>query len=58
MNKLEYAVSTLDYLLKTKRKKHIIGGILMSISLLFIGFAFTVVTLKMTEENDDEQYIE
>lgn len=58
MNRLEHVVATLDYLLNTKRKKHIIGGILMSASLLFAGFAFTVVTLKTTEENDNEQYIE
>lgn len=58
MNRLENAVATLDYLLNTKRKKHIIGGFLMSASLLFAGLAFTVVTLKSTEENDNEQYIE
>ena len=43
---------------------HIAGGILMSISLLFGGLAFTVITLKSEEvekekENEYEQkYIE
>lgn len=64
MNRLEGVIATLDYLLSTKRKRHIMGGILMSASLLFAGLAFTVITLKqeqekeLEQENDDEQYIE
>lgn len=59
MNRLENIMASLDYLLGSKRKRHIIGGILMSASLLFGGLAFTVVTLKTEEkENDNEQYIE
>lgn len=58
MNRLENLMASLDYLLSTKRKRHIVGGILMSASLLFGGLAFTVVTLKTEKENEDEQYIE
>ena len=61
MNRLENIMASLDYLLNTKRKRHIMGGILMSASMLFAGLAFTVITLK-TEvkeyEENDEQYIE
>lgn len=57
MNRLESVISTLDYLLNTKRKKHISGGILMSMSLLFAGLALTVMSLREEEEND-EQYLE
>ena len=53
VERLEAILSVLDYSLNTKRKRHIAGGILISISLLFGGLAFTVMTLK-TEENDDE----
>lgn len=56
MQRLEAVISMLDYTLGTKRKRHIAGGILMSASLLFGALAFTVLTLK-TEEYD-EQYIE
>ena len=54
----------LDMALETKGKRHIVGGVLVSLSLLFGGLAFTVVTLKPegnkdttleTEENDDEE---
>jgi len=44
--------------LNTKTKRHIAGGILMSISLLFGGLAITVITLKMEEQNDEQKYLE
>lgn len=53
MEGLEGIVSVLDYVLNTKRKRHITGGILLSVSLLFSGLALTVMTIK-NEENDDE----
>lgn len=41
----------LDQSLNTKKKRHIAGGVLMSISLLFGGLAITVITLKTEERN-------
>lgn len=61
MERLERILSMLDHALSTKKKRHIAGGVLMSISLLFGGLAITVITLKQEEnyeENCDEQYIE
>lgn len=49
MDRLEAILSSLDYALNNKKKRHIAGGVLMSISLLFGGLALTVITLK-TEE--------
>lgn len=46
MDRLEEVLSTLDISLDTKRKRHIAGGILISLSLLFGGLAITVITLK------------
>lgn len=57
MERLEELLSMIDYSLDTKRKRHIAGGVLMSISLLFGGLAFTVMSLK-TEEQRNERYIE
>lgn len=54
MDGLENLISMLDYILDTKRKRHITGGILLSVSMLFGGLALTVMTIKK-EENDDEQ---
>ena len=58
MNRLEGVIASLDYLLNSKRKRHIMGGILMSASLLFAGLAVTVITLKQEEQENEEQYIE
>ena len=58
MHKLEGVIVTLDYLLNNKRKRHIMGGVLLSASLLFAGLAFTVITLKHEKGENNEQYIE
>lgn len=56
MYRLENIVAVLDFVMDTKRKRYIIGGILLSISLLFGGLAFTVITIKDDEkENDNEK---
>lgn len=49
MDKIEGVLYMVDRSLNTKKKRHVVGGILMSISLLFGGLAFTVVTLKMED---------
>ena len=51
MDNLENLLSVLDMMLNTKRKRHISGGILLSVSMLFGGLAITVMTLK-SEENE------
>lgn len=60
MNRLEGIIASLEYLLSNKKKRHILGGALLSASLLFAGLALTVVTLKQEEEikNGDEEFIE
>ncbi|NLD50535.1 MAG: histidine kinase [Clostridiaceae bacterium] len=50
MNRLENIVYVLDDLLNTKRKRHIIGGILLSTSMLFGGLSFTVFTIRKDED--------
>ena len=54
MDRIGNLISMLDYVLDTKRKRHITGGILLSVSLLFGGLAFTVMTIK--SEEDDGEY--
>lgn len=58
MDRLEHVVSTLNYLLENKRKRHIVGGIMLSVSLLFGGLALTVMTIKNEENDYDEQDFE
>lgn len=47
----------LDHSLNTNKKRHLAGGVLLSISLLFGGLALTIMTLK-TEDKELEEYIE
>lgn len=55
MDNLEAFPFTVDRLLDTKRKRHITGGILISISMLFGGLAFTVFTIN--KDTDEEENI-
>lgn len=52
MEKLEKILSVLDRSLGTRKKRHIAGGILMSISLMFWGFALTVITLNINKDKN------
>ena len=54
MDRIEYALSMLDYLMNTRRKRHLVGGVLLSVSMLFGGLAFTVITIKNEEDTDEE----
>ena len=42
-------IELVDATLDTKRKRHIVGGILISTALLFGGLAFTVMSIKEEE---------
>lgn len=53
MEGLENFLIMLDSTLNTNKKRHITGGILLSISMLFGGLALTVMTIK-NEEKDNE----
>lgn len=47
---LENVMNLLDITLDTKRKRHVIGGILLSVSVLFAGLAITAMTIPKGEE--------
>jgi hypothetical protein len=49
MDRFESILSMLDYVLSTRRKRHIVGGVLMSIALFFGGLAATIMSLKSEE---------
>lgn len=54
MDRIEDLLFALDRALNTRRKRHMAGGILLSVSLFFGGLAITILTTK-TEEEDYEQ---
>lgn len=55
MNRLEALIGLLDLTLDTKRKRHIVGGMLLSISLLFGGLAITTMTITNDGDENNEQ---
>lgn len=57
MDRLEEAMSTLVFLTGNRKKRHIIGGVLLSVSLLFGGLALTVMSIKSEEKDDYEQNV-
>ena len=51
MEFFETLLCSIDHILDTKRKRHITGGVLLSLSLMFGSLAVTVMTIK---ESADE----
>ena len=49
MDGLDEFLFMIDRVIDTERKRHVVGGILLSISMLFGGLAATVMTIKRTE---------
>lgn len=58
VNRLEGIMASLDYVLENKSKRHIIGGILMSVSMLFAGLAITTMSMREKKGDNDETRIE
>ncbi len=54
MDRLDYIVTMLEMTLGTRSKRHIMGGALISVSMLFGGLALTVMTLKTEEKEENE----
>lgn len=55
MDRLNYVVAMLERTLGTRTKRHIMGGALVSVSLLFGGLALTVMTLKTDDKEETDE---
>ena len=53
MERLEILFDMFDNILDTRKKRHTVGGLLMSVSLFFGGLAITVITINKEEDDDD-----
>jgi hypothetical protein len=54
MDGLDNLIFMLGSVLNTSRKRHIVGGILLSVSALFGGLAVTVMTMTDKETTEEE----
>ena len=52
MEGIDNIVAMIDCMLNTQRKRHIVGGILISMSALFGGLAITAMTIKQEDEEE------
>ena len=52
MERLETLLELFDEVLATKKRRYIIGGILMSVSLFFSGLSVTVMVINKNEGGD------
>lgn len=55
MEHISEALSEIDYILDSKSRRHLIGGILLSVSSMFFGLAITIITLKGKKESEYEK---
>lgn len=55
LERFEALISMLDFTLDTKRKRHLVGGILISVSMLFGGLAITAMTLGTDAEREESK---
>ena len=51
----ETVVNVIDYTLDTKKKRHIVSGVLLSVSMLFGGLAMTFMTMKLDEKDEKNE---
>ena len=58
MYELENLLSMIDDILNTKRKRHITGGILISLAALFGGLAATALSIRPEEKEEDTDLYE
>lgn len=54
MLSIQEIVYLVDYSLNSKRKRHITGGVLISVAMLFAGLAIITITVKREDEEYDE----
>lgn len=53
---IDNILNSIDYVLNTSKKRHIVGGVLLSASALLGGLALTIMTIR-SEEKENEEYI-
>ena len=54
MGQLEEGLEILGEILQSRKNRHIIGGVLLSLSVFFGGLAVTVMTINKVEEKKNE----
>lgn len=54
MDRIAETIDGLEYILDSHTKRHLVGGLLLSVSSLFFGLAITIITMKPKKESEYE----
>lgn len=54
MSEVTDICENVEYVLESQKRRHLIGGVLLSFALLFGGLAVTTMTLKESETKSNE----
>ena len=54
---IDNILNSIDYVLNTSKKRHIVGGVLLSASALLGGLALTIMTIRYTVTYEEYIYI-
>lgn len=54
MLSIQEIIYLVDFSLNSKRKRHITGGVLISLAALFAGLAITTITVNREDEEHNE----
>jgi hypothetical protein len=55
MDRAKRIIATLEHLISTRKKRHLVGGVLLSASLFLGGLALTVMSTKIEEIIDEDE---
>jgi hypothetical protein len=55
MDRAKRIIATLEHLISTRKKRHLVGGVLLSASLFLGGLALTVMSTKIEELIDEDE---
>lgn len=58
MERTKRLLSTIEHLISTKRRRHIVAGALISLALFAGGLAGTVLSVKIDETEYEQVYLE
>ena len=58
MERMKRLLLTIEHLISTKNKRHIIAGALLSTALFAGGLAATVLSIRIEEKDEYEQFYE
>lgn len=55
MDKIEMLLDLMEYVTKSRKRNHFVGGLLLSAAFFFAGIAVTTMTISLEDEDQEER---